>query len=196
MVKKVTIPKQVRAGDLIQWRDNSTTDAFGDPINSPDWTVTYYLRTNTASEGATVSSTVYTDGWQFSIPAATSANFDAGDWYFQAVADKSGAEKQTILTGRFEVLAALSYSGTPTAFDGRSQVNKDLDLVESAIRALLNNGVVQEYKIGSRTAKKYDLSELLVLKAALKAELVREQAAEKIANGLGNPRAVHVRFGA
>ena len=101
MVKKVTIPKQVRAGDLIQWRDNSTTDAFGDPISSQDWTVTYYLRTNTASEGATVSSTVYTDGWQFSIPAATSANFDAGDWYFQAVADNSGAEKQTKLTGRF-----------------------------------------------------------------------------------------------
>ena len=196
MVKKVTIPKQVRAGDLIQWRDNSTTDAFGDPISSPDWTVTYYLRTNTSSEGATVSSTAYTDGWQFSIPASTSANFDAGDWYFQAIADKSGAQKQTILTGRFEVLAALSYSGTPTAFDGRSQVNKDLDLVEAAIRALLNNGVVQEYKIGGRTAKKYDLSELLVLKAALKAELVREQAAEKIANGLGNPRAVHVRFGA
>jgi len=196
LVKKVTIPKQVRAGDLIQWRDNSTTDAFGDPISSPDWTVTYYLRTNTSSEGATVSSTAYTDGWQFSIPASTSANFDAGDWYFQAIADKSGAQKQTILTGRFEVLAALSYSGTPTAFDGRSQVNKDLDLVEAAIRALLNNGVVQEYKIGSRTAKKYDLSELLVLKAALKAELVREQAAEKIANGLGNPRAVHVRFGA
>ncbi len=192
----MTIPKQVRAGDLIQWRDNSTTDAFGDPISSPDWTVTYYLRTNTSSEGATVSSTAYTDGWQFSIASATSANFDAGDWYFQAVADKSGAEKQTILTGRFEVLAALSYSGTPAAFDGRSQIKKDLDLVEAAIRALLNNGVVQEYKIGNRTAKKYDLSELLVLKAALKAELVREQKAEKIANGLGNPHAVHVRFGA
>ncbi len=190
------IPKQVRAGDLIQWRDNSTVDVFGEPISSPDWTVTYYLRTNTSSEGATVSSTAYTDGWQFSIASATSANFDVGDWYFQAVADKSGAEKQTIFTGRFEVLAALSYSGTPAAYDGRSQVNKDLDLVEAAIRALLNNGVVQEYKIGNRTAKKYDLSELLVLKAALKAELVREQAAEKIANGLGNPRAVHVRFGA
>ena len=133
---------------------------------------------------------------KYGLDVATTANFDAGDWYFQAVANKSGAEKQTIATGRFEVLAALSYSGTPTAFDGRSQVNKDLDLVEAAIRALLNNGVVQEYKIGNRTAKKYDLSELLVLKAALKAELVREQAAEKIANGLGNPRAVHVRFGA
>ena len=190
------IPKQVRAGDLIQWRDNSTVDVFGEPISSPDWTVTYYLRTNTSSEGATVSSTAYTDGWQFSIASSTSTNFDVGNWYFQAVADKSGAEKQTIFTGRFEVLAALSYSGTPSAYDGRSQVNKDLDLVEAAIRALLNNGVIQEYKIGSRTAKKYDLSELLVLKAALKAELVREQAAEKIANGLGNPRAVHVRFGA
>ena len=190
------IPKQVRAGDLIQWRDNSTVDVFGEPISSPDWTVTYYLRTNTSSEGATVSSTAYTDGWQFSIASSTSTNFDVGNWYFQAVADKSGAEKQTIFTGRFEVLAALSYSGTPSAYDGRSQVNKDLDLVEAAIRALLNNGVIQEYKIGSRTAKKYDLSELLVLKAALKAELVREQAADKIANGLGNPRAVHVRFGA
>ena len=190
------IPKQVRAGDLIQWRDNSTVDVFGEPISSPDWTVTYYLRTNTSSEGSTVSSTAYTDGWQFSIASSTSTNFDVGNWYFQAVADKSGAEKQTIFTGRFEVLAALSYSGTPSAYDGRSQVNKDLDLVEAAIRALLNNGVIQEYKIGSRTAKKYDLSELLVLKAALKAELVREQAAEKIANGLGNPRAVHVRFGA
>ena len=190
------IPKQVRAGDLIQWRDNSTVDVFGEPISSPDWTVTYYLRTNTSSEGSTVSSTAYTDGWQFSIASSTSTNFDVGSWYFQAVADKSGAEKQTIFTGRFEVLAALSYSGTPSAYDGRSQVNKDLDLVEAAIRALLNNGVIQEYKIGSRTAKKYDLSELLVLKAALKAELVREQAAEKIANGLGNPRAVHVRFGA
>jgi hypothetical protein len=192
----VPIPKQVRAGDLIQWRDNSTVDVFGEPISSPDWTVTYYLRTNTSSEGSTVSSTAYTDGWQFSIASSTSTNFDVGSWYFQAVADKSGAEKQTIFTGRFEVLAALSYSGTPSAYDGRSQVNKDLDLVEAAIRALLNNGVIQEYKIGSRTAKKYDLSELLVLKAALKAELVREQAAEKIANGLGNPRAVHVRFGA
>ena len=55
------IPKQVRAGDLIQWRDNSTVDVFGEPISSPDWTVTYYLRTNTSSEGATVSSTAYTD---------------------------------------------------------------------------------------------------------------------------------------
>ena len=189
------IPKQVRAGDLIQWRDNSTVDVFGEPISSPDWTVTYYLRTN-ASEGSTVTSTAYTDGWQFTIASSTTVNFASGDWYFQAVADKSGAEKQTIFTGRFEVLAPLSYSGTPAAYDGRTQVNKDLDLVEAAIRALLNNGVVQEYKIGNRTAKKYDLSELLVLKAALKAELVREQAAEKIANGLGNPRAVHVRFGA
>ncbi len=189
------IPKQVRAGDLIQWRDNSTVDVFGEPISSPDWTVTYYLRTN-ASEGSTVTSTAYTDGWQFTIASSTTVNFASGDWYFQAVADKSGAEKQTIFTGRFEVLAPLSYSGTPAAYDGRTQVNKDLDLVEAAIRALLNNGVVQEYKIGNRTAKKYDLSELLVLKAALKAELVREQKAEKIANGLGNPHAVHVRFGA
>ena len=69
MVKKVTIPKQIRAGDLVQWRDGPTTDTFGEPIDSENWTVTYYLRTNVAAEGAIVTSTVYQDGWQFSIPA-------------------------------------------------------------------------------------------------------------------------------
>ena len=103
----MTIPKQIRAGDIIQWRDQPTTDVFGEPINSSDWTVTYYLRTNVAAEGAIVTSSVYQDGWQFSIPAATTADFDIGNWYFQSVADKSGAEKQTIATGQFEVLAAL-----------------------------------------------------------------------------------------
>ena len=190
----MTIPKQIRAGDIVQWRDNSTTDVFGEPISSPDWSVTYYLRTNTASEGATVTSTAYTDGWQFTIASATTANFDAGDWYFQAVANKSGAEKQTIATGAFKVLASLEFSGTAVTFDGRSQVEKDLETIQTAIRNIISGGVVQEYKIGTRSAKKYELSELIMLESRYKAELIREKQAELIANGLGNPRATFVRF--
>ena len=55
-------------------------------------------------------------------------------------------------------------------------------------------GGVKEYKIGSRSAKKYDLTELFQLEAKLKAELAREETKEKIANGLGNPRNLFVRF--
>ena len=75
-----------------------------------------------------------------------------------------------------------------------TQVEKDLATIQTAIRNIISGGVVQEYKIGTRSAKKYELSELLALESRYKAELVREKQAETIANGLGNPRATFVRF--
>ena len=190
----MTIPSKVRAGDILQWRDSETEDVFGNAITSTEWNVTYYLRTNTASEAHITSSSAYLSGWQFTVASAVTANFDAGDWYFQAVAAKSGQEKQTILSGQFEVLPSLAYSGSATAYDGRSQIRKDLDQVQTAIRTVASGGGVKEYKIGSRSAKKYDLAELFQLEAKLKAELAREETKEKIANGLGNPRNLFVRF--
>ena len=190
----MTFPQKVIAGDFVQWRIPASQDVFGNSISSPDWSVVYYLRTNTSSEGATVNSSAYNDGFQFSISAATTANFDAGNWFYQAVANKSGQETQTIYRGSFEVFATQSYSGTPTAYDGRSQVEKDLDVIQAAIRTIISGGAIQEYKIGTRSAKKYELTELLALESRYKAELVREKQAEMIANGLGNPRATFVRF--
>ena len=190
----MTFPTKIRAGDFIQWRLAATQDVFGNSISSPDWTVIYYLRTNTNSEGATITGTAFNDGFQFSIAANVSVNFDAGNWFYQAIANKSGAEKQTIATGAFEVLPTLEYTSTPSAFDGRSQVEKDLETIQTAIRNIISGGVVQEYKIGTRSAKKYELSELIMLESRYKAELIREKQAELIANGLGNPRATFVRF--
>ena len=163
----MTFPNEIRAGDYVQWRIPASQDVFGNSISSPDWSVVYYLRTNTGPIGATV---------------------------YQAVANKSGAEKQTIYTGQFKVLESLEYSGTALNYDGRSQVEKDLAIIQTAIRNIINGGAIQEYKIGTRTAKKYELSELIQLESRYKAELVREKQAEMIANGLGNPRATFVRF--
>ena len=64
-------------------------------------------------------------GWEFNISATDSALFDAGDWFWQAIASK-GSEKITIGYGNLKVEAALEYAGTPGAFDGRSQAKKDL----------------------------------------------------------------------
>ena len=190
----MTFPAEIRAGDLIQWRLAATQDKFGNSISSPDWSVIYYLRTNTGPIGAIVNSSAFNDGFQFSIASNVSATFAKGDWYYQAVANKSGAEKQTIATGAFKVLPSLEFSGVANNFDGRSQVEKDLETIQAAIRNIVSGGVVQEYKIGTRSAKKYELSELIMLESRYKAELVREKQAELIANGLGNPRATFVRF--
>lgn len=187
-------PQKFRAGDFIQWRLDSTTDNFGDPISSPDWSVNYYFRTNTDYEGATVASTAYLDGFQFSLASSVTEDFTAGDWFYQAVANKSGNEKQTIATGTFKVLPSLTFTGSnPAAVDDRTQAQKDLDAIEAAIRAIYNGGVVQEYKIGNRDVKKYDLPDLIVLRDKLKSIVVREKKAEMIANGLGNPHNLYIR---
>lgn len=187
------IPSEIRAGDTIQWRDDAGVDNLGNAIDSGSWTLTYYLRTNTASEGATVVGTAYGTGWAFAIAAGTSAGFDAGQWFFQAIAT-SGSDKVTLGAGQLTVLASLSYSGTPGALNGNSQAQTDLAAVQAAIRAIVAGGVAKEYTIGNRSLKKYDLADLLQLESKLKAEVKREQMAELIANGQGNPHNLFVRF--
>jgi len=189
----MTFPSPIRAGDFIQWNIPASQDYYGNSISSPDWSVVYYLRTN-QGVGATISSSAYNDGFKFEIPSNVTATFKAGNWYYQAVANKSGAQKQTIYSGSFEVLKSLEYTGTARSYDVRTQVEKDLETIQAAIRNIISGGAIQEYKIGTRTAKKYELSELIMLEARYKAELVREKQAEMIDNGLGNPRATFVRF--
>ena len=192
----MVFPSKFRSGDLIEWRDPATSDVFGDPINSPDWTVVYYLRTNKTKFGTTVSSSAYGDGFQFNIPAATTASFVDGNWFFQAVASKTGTLiTKTIGTGTFEVLPSLAFTGTsPKAFDGRSEAEVTLDLIKTAIDNILKGGAIQEYKIGARTAKKYEMAELQMLKGEYAGIVALEKSAETMANGLGNPRAMYVRF--
>jgi len=189
----VQIPATIRAGDTVKWRDVAGVDNLGNEISSGTWTLTYYLRTNTASEGATVVGAAYGTGWEFTIAASTSAGFDAGDWYWQAQAT-SGSDKVTLGAGQLQVLAALSYTGTPGAVDGRTQTQIDLDAVQAAIRSLISGGAVQQYSIGNRQLSRYRLEELMALESKLKAEVKREQMAELMANGLGNPHNLFVRF--
>ena len=190
----MNIPAQIRAGDTVKWRDDASADVFGNAISSSGgWSLTYSLRTNTANEGATVTGTAYGTGWEFTIAYTITAAFDAGSWYWQAEARNSGVH-HTLGAGQLEVLPGLNYTGTPCAFDGRSQAQKDLDAVQSAIRAIISGGAVAEYTIGSRRLKKMEMTDLLMLESSLKAEVKREQKASLIANGLGNPHNLFVRF--
>tara|TARA_B100000614_G_scaffold179419_1_gene160217 strand:- start:1214 stop:1792 length:579 start_codon:yes stop_codon:yes gene_type:complete len=191
----VLFPSKIRAGDFIQWKLNATNDVYGNPISSPDWTVSYFLRTNKSKVGTSVQSTADGDDFKFEIPSSTTVQFSQGDWFYQAVASKSGNQKQTIATGKFEVLPSLEFTGTtPRPFDGRSDTRKTLDLINKAIDDIVANGGVQEYKIGTRSAKKYELGELYILRTKYLAQLRLEEQAETMANGLGNPRAMFVRF--
>ena len=194
----MNIPATITAGDSVSWSDLATT--CGDTtISSPTWALTYYLRMNTAGEGATVTGAAdATGGWDLTIAAATTADFNAGTWYWQAQASYGG-QVITLASGSLQVLSSLAYTGTPAALDGRSDAEKDLEAVQTAIRTIVAGGVSQ-YSVGAmggsgRSATKLSLSSLMERESYLKGIVARERAAEKIAAGLGDPRNLFVRFG-
>lgn len=188
----MNIPKQIYAGTTIKWRDGAAVGPLNESITSADWTLTYYLRTNTNHEGHTVVGSSYGAGWEFTISASDSAGFDAGNWFFYAEASK-GSEKFTLGNGQFEVFASLAYTGQPGAFDGRTQAEKDLEAVTTAIRSIIADKV-KSYSIAGRSFTKVDLPELVARESQLKAIVARERKAAMIANGLGDPHSLFVRF--
>ena len=191
---KSDLPSIIVAGTTIEWVDEATTAGINETISSPDWTLEYYLRTNTGGEGHTVTGTQYANstGWQFTISSTDSANFDAGNWFWAARAFKSGKVFE-IGTGELEVKQSLQYTGTPTPIDNRTQTEKDLDAVTACIRALIEDKA-QEYSIGNRTFKRIDIKELRAREAELKSRVASEKRYSYISQGLGDPKNLYVRF--
>ena len=187
------LPSIIVAGTTIEWVDEATTAGINESITSPDWTLRYYLRTNSAS-GNTVEGTQYSNstGWKFTISASTSIGFVAGDWYWAARAFKSGKVFE-LATGQLEVRQSLQPTGSFTAIDNRTQTEKDLDAVEAAIRAIVSDKA-KEYTIGDRTFKRLDLPVLIARESQLKSIVKSEQRASLIAQGLGDPKNLYVRF--
>ncbi len=188
------LPSKIRAGDTIKWRVDASRDNLGNSIDSGNWTLKYYFRTNTNHEAHTATGTAFGLGWEFTISSSDSDGFDAGDWFFQAIATY-GSESVTLAAGQIEVLAGLDYTGDhPDAFDGRTQAEKDLAAVQKAIRDIANGNTVQSYSVAGRSLTRYPMSDLIALESKLKFEVQRERRAALIANGKGDPFNLFVRF--
>lgn len=191
----MNIPATIAAGTTVAWIDNATVDIFGAAVDNTTHRLTYYLRRNAPSGGVTAVGVAYNSGWKVTLSAATTEAMDAGDWYFQAVA--TNLSDSTVIElgrGSLVVEASLVYDHGPDAYDGRTQLQKDLDAVQAAIRTIISGGAVAEYRIGTRNLKRFELTELMELESRLKAQLAREKKAEMIANNLGNPHSLYVRF--
>ena len=189
----ILVPELIYAGDTVIFDVPEFTDSIGTTISSGTYTLKWYARTNTASEGTTITGAAEGTGWRVTVPAATTLTFDAGLWAWQAIATYSTLQF-TAGRGQFTVKGSAAYTGTPGAFDDRSRAEIDLSYVETAIRTLSQGGMVQEYTIGNRNLKRYKMPELLQLRDVLKAEVDRERRADKIRQGLGNPGVARVRF--
>lgn len=186
------IPEKLIAGDSITWADDAAVDNMGNAISSPTWSLTYYVR-GEVHHGLTLVGVASGGGWETTITAAQSATLPAGVFYWQAAAS-SGIERITLGQGVITIEPNLAYTGNPAAFDGRSEAEQVLAAIDAEIKARATGGTAEEYTIGNRSLKKTPMRDLVALQSRYKSIVVRERQAQKIAQGLGNPRAMYVRF--
>ena len=191
---KSDLPTEIIAGTTIEWVDEATTAGINKTISSPDWTLEYFLRTNTASEGHISTGTQYQNstGWQFTISATDSAGFIAGNWFWVARAFKS-SDVFEIGSGELVIKQSLQYTGTPAAIDNRTQTEIDLDAVTAAIRAIIADKAAK-YSIGGRSFERINLPELRAREAELKARVFSEKRYSLKSQGLGDPKNLYVHF--
>ena len=188
----MNFPAHVRVGDTVCWRESSSLGPLATSITSSRYQLTFHLRAKDPNVGQnSIVGTAYGEGWEFKIHRTITSTWEAGEWFWQAVATTDD-DSYTIGSGRFDVLPDLSKTTNTGGFDPRTPSEIELEQVDSALQKLRTGA--QEYSVGSRTFKRADLKDLLMYRAQLVARVNREKTAEKIRNGLGNPQTLHVRF--
>lgn len=126
----LNIPKTLQAGDTITW-----TDFLSDFKASDGWVLKYTL---VGSNTFTVTGTADGDNHSFTITAAQSTKYVAGDYtYF--VSATNGADSRTIEKGSLEVL--VDYRKIGNGYDPRTIAQRMVSLLED----LLEGRATKEY---------------------------------------------------
>lgn len=178
-------PLQLRAGITWQWRREDLSD-----YPASTWTLKYWFK-KTGSAGANFSVTAFADGESFaiSVAATTTAAYTAGDYTWTAIVT-AGAEAFEVDSGLLDVLPRYDQAAN---LDDRTHARKVLEAIEAVIegRATLDQ---EEYTIGNRSLKRTPIEELIALRDRYRAEVLSEENASAIANGLATKNRVLVRL--
>lgn len=175
-------PAVIAAGDTAKWRRN-----LPDYPASAGWTLTYTLVR--AATRITISASADGDLHLVNVAASTTTGWTAGAYTWRAQVSKAG-EVYTVATGTLTIRPNFT-----TATDGRSHARKVLDGIEAVIEGRASSEV-GEYQIAGRSLKYIPIPELLALRDKYRAEVLREDAAERTARGLPDQRRTYVRFAA
>ena len=163
-----------------------TTIALSD-YPAPTWDLSLYLR---GPVNADIAATDDSTSHKLTIPAATSEDFTAGQyWYSLRVTD--GTDTFEIEKGTINVLPDLL--SKEAGYDGRSQA----EIALAAIDAVLANRATMDqerYRINNRELYRTNIGDLLKLRSYYAAIVSRERQAGASGGVRTFGRALPVRF--
>lgn len=187
----MSIPASIRQGDSANWFDDPYTDASGKRYDSSAYTLTTIIAGPIPAPISLVA-TANGLGWKTALDTTTSATLVAGQYWWECVLTRTG-ERVTIGTGELQVLTNLALAGAN--YDGRTLAEKALSDAEAALANFrASHGRTKQYTIGSRTMQFDSAAEILQEISYWRIRVDNERSASLIAQGLGNPRKLFVRF--
>lgn len=168
------------AGDTAKW-----LRSLDDYPASQSWVLTYTLVS--AAQRYTFTATASGNDHLVNVAAATTTTWAPGTYTWVARASKAG-EVFTVGSGTMVVRPSFA-----AAVDARSHARKVLEAIEAVLEGRASSEVAQ-YEIAGRSLRYIEPSELLKLRDRYRAEVAREDAAQRVAAGLPDQRRVFVRF--
>ena len=179
---------QLIAGDTLNF--STAVDGYS-PADG--WTLKYRLVPVLAT-GTVVLLQAAAQGQAFVVqtPASTTAGWPAGVYSWTSWVDRAG-EVYSVASGQITILPDPRQ--VAAGYDSRSVAVRALDACEAAMATFNSTGgKVKKYEIAGRTMEFQSIAELMQLHSFWKARVATEQTASSIAQGLGNPRNLFVRF--
>lgn len=177
------------SGDSASW-DDTPFAILGKLCDSSGYTLTYELR---GPNILTLTAAASSKGWTTSITPAQSAALGVGKYWWAAILS-SATERITAAIGEMTVSANLTTQ--IAGYDGRSIAEKALSDAENALASFrATRGRTKKYIVGSRTMEFDSAAEIITEINFWRIKVRNERAASDIANGLGAPDRLYVRFG-
>jgi len=174
-----TEPLTIAAGDTVKW-----TKALASYPASDGWVLGYQFVS--AGHNFAVATSASVDDHLAVISAAESAVIPPGSYDWRARVTKAG-EVFTVASGRTTVAPAFGAN-----LDARTQARRQLEAIEATLEGRASSATA-EYEIAGRKLKYIAIPELLVLRDRLRADVAREDAALRMANGLAPIGRIFVR---
>lgn len=183
MTTPTQVPVQLLAGDTWEW-----TREFADYPASTHSAAWYFEK---ADHNFSVAAAAAGDTFTGTVAAATSAGYRAGKYRWRLVVTRTAdSVRKTVESGWLDVLPDPAAAGN---VDHRSTALVVLDMIDAYLRDPTNL-TASSYSLGGRSLSRWSRSDLLVERDKWKTEARSEESVERIAQGLGNPRRLHVRF--
>lgn len=182
-------PNELVVGDFWSWkRDDLTTDY---PTDS--YSLSYEFHEDSGGGGShkfTITATEANSTYYIEVPAATSTNYDKGDYIWAAyITRTSDSERIQIDEGKTTILPNLA----DTNADLRSHAKIVLDAIEAVIqgRATIDQSSMS---IAGRSLSRLTIDELMTFRDRYKAEYSKECKAARIKNKQSSGNSIKVRF--